>query len=105
MLDTLLPFLMIAFDSAKHYSTRHTPASVYLNRELLQILWDIESDPSAQDREQKMKEVVWNLLKSQNKTKNQYDKGRSAYGFVIGDKVLYKTHKYKAIKLKEFARN
>lgn len=72
----------------------HTPAFVYLNREHpLKILWTIESDPPAQDREHKMKEVTRNLLKAHNKTKNQYDKARHVSGFVIGDKVLYKnTH-------------
>lgn len=51
--NVLLPYLMMAFNSVKHESLGHTPAIVYLNRELLhplQLLWNIESDPPSHKR-------------------------------------------------------
>lgn len=85
----------MAFNSAKLESTRQTPAYVFLNREILhplQLLWDIESNPSTNDREQKMRDVTRILLNAHNKTKQQYDRGQSVANYAIGDCVLLNSH-------------
>lgn len=53
--NVLLPYLLMAFNSANHKSLGHTPAFVYFNRELLhplQFLLNIESDPPSHNRKQ-----------------------------------------------------
>lgn len=97
--DSNLHFFMIAFNSAKHSSTRYSPAELFLsfqmnhplelNWNLDQLLQDTNSKPDAQQR---WAQAHANLQKAREARANQYNKTRQPADYRVGEWVMYRLH-------------
>jgi hypothetical protein len=94
--DEDLPWLSTAFNTAVHESTRVTPDTLFLGREMkcpLEVRWDLSPVHSGQVKNTDAGfwgEVYGRLKQASGKVAQRYNQGRKAHSFRVGDRVRYR---------------
>lgn len=89
---------MIAYNSAKHDSTGHSPASLFLGREIshpLELAWNLNELVPEEPQiptEQLWQNAVENLQKARQKRERIFNRGRLPDPYNPGDWVMYRLH-------------
>jgi transposase InsO family protein len=103
--DKQLHFFQVAFNSAKHRSTGHSPAELFLSFQInhpLELNWNLDKlIPASKfhpDIKDKWKLAHQNLQKARAAREKQFNKGRQPPNYKVGDWVMFKLqHQSKAI--------
>lgn len=97
--DYYLPYIQTAYNSAFHSSTKCTPSSLFLGRELLHPLlltWNIDLDDDAflhpPSMEKRWADALSALKEASARSSKYYDKLRVPSSFKKDDWVLLQTH-------------
>lgn len=96
--DQNIHWFQIAYNSARHDSTGHSPASLFLGREIthpLELAWnlkDLVPDNPHISTEEKWQEAIQNLSKARQKRERIYNKDRKPNPYQPGDWVMYRLH-------------
>lgn len=96
--DKNIHYFQLAYNSSRHDSTGHSPASLFLGREIvhpLELAWNLtELVPKDDqiDTEQLWQNAVENLRQAREKREEIYNRGRIPNPFTPGDYVMYRLH-------------
>jgi transposase InsO family protein len=96
--DEDLHLLTLAFNSAFHESSKTSPSSLFLGRELntpLENVWELGEVNGAKDESERTRfwrRALQNLTQARDRVARRYNKGRREASYKVGDIVIYRKH-------------